>query len=269
MPNFRLSPRELDQVVTAVLGFQQLNAAPRSSSELVAVEVAIERGRRIVKDNNCQGCHVIEGFGGSFRSLVADASLAPPIIQGEGAKVQSDWLFGFLAAPKTGEIRPWLEVHMPTFGFTDAELNDLTHYFASLDRASYPFLVAGNATNPATWAAGKKMFELLRCAQCHPALARGLQPARRRPRDPRPEPPDGLDAPATRLDSRTGSGGPTNGCRERACRPTSPRATTGTASHRSVGTLDAPSFAADRVEFARILGGDDAAKAVPVAAPKP
>ena len=109
-------------------------------------EAAIERGRRIVKNHNCQGCHVIEGFGGSFRSLVADSSLAPPIIQGEGAKVQSDWLFSFLKAPKTGQIRPWLEVHMPTFGFTDQELNDLTRYFASLDRAQYPFLVAGYAT---------------------------------------------------------------------------------------------------------------------------
>ena len=34
MPNFRLSPRELDQVVTAVLGFQQLNAAPRVVKQL-------------------------------------------------------------------------------------------------------------------------------------------------------------------------------------------------------------------------------------------
>ena len=119
MPNFRLRRRELDQAVTAVLGFQQLNAAPqRRQAARRRRKAAIERGRRIVKDHNCQGCHVIEGFGGSFRSLVADASLAPPIIQGEGAKVQSDWLFGFLQAPKTGQIRPWLEVHMPTFGFT-------------------------------------------------------------------------------------------------------------------------------------------------------
>src|SRR5205814_1387038 len=83
-----------------------------------------------------QGCHILEGFGGSIRSLAADTSLAPPIIQGEGAKVQSDWLFAFLKAPKTGQIRPWLEVHMPTFGFTDQELNDLTRYFAFLQRTS-------------------------------------------------------------------------------------------------------------------------------------
>src|SRR6185503_5000032 len=133
MPNFRLSPRELDQAVTAVLGFQQLNAAPSVVHALNPRQASVERGRRIVKNSNCQGCHVIEGFGGSYRSLVADPSLAPPIIQGEGAKVQSDWLFAFLKAPKTGQIRPWLEAHMPTFGFTADELNDLTRYFASLD----------------------------------------------------------------------------------------------------------------------------------------
>ena len=61
MPNFRFSGRELDQVVTAVLGFQQLNAAASVVKELNPREAAIERGRRIVKDHNCQGCHVIEG----------------------------------------------------------------------------------------------------------------------------------------------------------------------------------------------------------------
>ncbi len=260
MPNFRLSPRELDQVVTAVLGFQQLNAAPAVVKQLSPRESAVERGRRIVKNNNCQGCHVIEGFGGSYRSLVADASLAPPIIQGEGAKVQSDWLFGFLRAPKTGEIRPWLEVHMPTFGFTDAELNDLTHYFAALDRASYPFLVADAATSPSSWAAGKKTFELLKCAQCHPrspedfnrpgvdraSLAPNLQMAATRLRHDWI--PDWIRRPDEWL---PGTRMPTN----------FPKGDDG---HRfsPIGQLfDAPSFAGDRAEFARILGGDEKAKA--------
>ncbi len=259
MPNFRLSPEELDRAVTAVLGFQQLNAAPTVVKQLSPAEAAIERGRRIVKDNNCQGCHVIEGFGGSFRSLVADASLAPPIIQGEGAKVQSDWLFGFLEAPKTGEIRPWLEVHMPTFGFTDAELNDLTLYFASLDRASYPFLVAEGDGSPANWAAGKKVFELLKCAQCHPrsledfnrpgvdrsTLAPNLQMAAKRLRhdwiaDWIRRPDEWM--PGTRM--------PTN----------FPKGDDGHRFSPLAQLFDAPSFAADRAEFARILGSDARAK---------
>jgi mono/diheme cytochrome c family protein len=259
MPNFRFSARELDQVITSVLGFQQLNAAPNVVRELSPRDAAIERGRRLVKDHNCQGCHVIEGFGGSFRSLVADASLAPPIIQGEGAKVQSDWLFSFLRAPKTGQIRPWLEAHMPTFGFTDQELNDLTHYFASLDKAAYPFLIGDYATSPSSWAAGKKVFELLKCAQCHPRSVEDMN----RPGVDRASLAPNLQMAETRLrhnwinswilqpdEWMPGTRMPTN----------FPKGDDGKRASPLAALLDAPNFAADRVEFARILGGDEKAK---------
>lgn len=259
MPNFRFSDRELDQVVTAVLGFQQLNAAPNVVKALDPREAAVERGRRIVKDSNCQGCHVIEGFGGSYRSLVADPSLAPPIIQGEGAKVQSDWLFSFLENPKTGQIRPWLEVHMPTFEFSDRELNDLTQYFASLDRASYPFLVAQAPANPAVWAAGKRVFELLKCAQCHPRSLEDMN----RPGVDRASLAPNLQMASTRLrhdwiadwilrpdEWMPGTRMPTN----------FPLGDDGKRYSPLAGLLDAPNFAADRVEFARLLGSDEAAK---------
>jgi len=259
MPNFRFTDRELDQVVTAVLGFQQLNASPSVVKELSPQEAAIERGRRIVKNHNCQGCHVIEGFGGSFRSVVADVSLAPPIIQGEGAKVQSDWLFSFLRAPKTGQIRPWLEVHMPTFGFTDAELNDLTHYFASLDRAAYPFLVQDYVTPPERWAAGKKVFELLKCAQCHP---RSLEEANR-PGVDRASLAPNLQMASARLrhdwiadwirrpdEWMPGTRMPTN----------FPKGDDGQRHSPLAGLLDQPTFAKDRAEFARLFGSDENAK---------
>jgi mono/diheme cytochrome c family protein len=258
MPNFRFREDELDNIVTAVLGFQKLNASAAAKNELSGERGAIERGRRIVKDHNCQGCHVIEGFGGSIRSLAADPSLAPPVIQGEGAKVQSDWLFAFLKAPKTGQIRPWLEVHMPTFGFTDSELNDLTRYFAFLDRASYPFLTADYAPEPARWAAGKKVFELLKCKQCHPrseqemnavedksSLAPNLQMASRRLRH------DWINDWIRRPDEwMPGTRMPTNFPKDDSGHRTSP-----------LGALvDAPAFAKDRAEFGQLLGSDETAK---------
>ena len=259
MPNFRFSEAELDRVVTAVLGFQKLNASSGAQKELSGEEAAIERGRRIVKDHNCQGCHIIEGFGGSFRSLVADPSLAPPIIQGEGAKVQSGWLFSFLKAPRTGQIRPWLEVHMPTFGFTQEELNDLTRYFAFLDRAQYPFLVEDYVTPRERWAAGRKVFDVLKCKQCHPrsvedmnrpgvdraSLAPNLQMAAQRLRH------DWINDWIRRPDEwMPGTRMPTNFPKGDDGKRTSPLAM----------MVDAPSFAADKAEFSKILGGDDAAR---------
>jgi cytochrome c2 len=259
MPNFRLSPREQEQVVTVVLGLQKLNASAAAKKELSPNEAAVEKGRRIVKNHNCRGCHILEGEGGSFRSLVADASLAPPIIQGEGAKVQSDWLFAFLRAPKTGQIRPWLEAHMPTFGFTEGELNDLTKYFAALDRAQYPFLAAGYPTDPRSWAAGKKTFELLKCKQCHPrsdaemnapgvdraTLAPNLQQASARLRH------DWINDWIRRPDEwMPGTRMPTN----------FPKADDGKRTSPLGAMADAPAFAKDREEYARILGGDEPAK---------
>ncbi|HEY7112496.1 MAG TPA: c-type cytochrome [Thermoanaerobaculia bacterium] len=260
MPLFRFSPKELDDVTTAVLGFQKLNASAAAKKELNASEVAIERGRRIIKNHNCQGCHVLEGFGGSFRSLVADPSLAPPIIQGEGAKTQSDWLFAFLKAPKTGQIRPWLEVHMPTFGFSTEELNDLTRYFAALDRARYPFDAADYVTDPKSWQAGRKTFELLRCKQCHPrneqemnapgvdraSLAPNLQMASSRLRH------DWINDWIRRPDEwMPGTRMPTN----------FPPGDSGVRTSPLAGMFDAPAFAKDRQEYGQILGGDDEAKA--------
>jgi mono/diheme cytochrome c family protein len=259
MPNFRFSPRELDYVVTAVLGFQKLNASKAAVKRLSPAEEAIERGRRIVKDHNCQGCHVIEGVGGSIRSIVADTSLAPPIIQGEGAKVQSGWLFAFLKAPQTGQIRPWLEVHMPTFGFTEQELNDLTRYFAFLDRAHYPFLAEEHPADPQRWAAGRKVFEVLKCKQCHPRSLEEMN----RPGVDRASLAPNLQMAATRLrhdwindwirrpdEWMPGTQMPTNFPKGDDGKRTSPLG----------AILDAPSFAADRVEFGKILGGDEAAK---------
>ena len=259
MPNFRFSPRELDHVVTAVLGFQKLNASEAAVKRLSPSEEAIERGRRIVKDHNCQGCHIIEGVGGSIRSVMADVSLAPPIIQGQGAKVQSDWLFAFLKAPKTGQIRPWLEVHMPTFGFSERELNDLTLYFSSLDRATYPFLSADYATDPRIWAAGKKTFELLKCAQCHPRSVKEMN----RPGVDRSTLAPNLQMAATRLrhdwindwirrpdEWMPGTRMPTNFPKADDGHRTSPIAT----------VLDTPAFAKDRAEYARILGSEEKVK---------
>jgi len=168
MPLFSFSEEEKTDIATAVLGFQKDDMAETKRKRLSPEEASIERGRRIIKDHNCQGCHVLEGQGGSIRETMADVSFAPPIIKGEGAKVQSDWLFEFLHNPKTGQIRPWLQVHMPTFGFTDGQLNDLTRYFASLSKASYPFMVAQEAPDSRSIAAGQKVFEMYRCAQCHP-----------------------------------------------------------------------------------------------------
>ncbi|MGZ6987659.1 MAG: c-type cytochrome, partial [Thermoanaerobaculia bacterium] len=162
MPQFSLSPPEIEAVQTAILGMQRDDMADALKVKAAGARGAIQAGRRIVKDFNCQGCHILEDKGGQIREAMTaskiDLALAPPIIRGEGAKVQSDWLFAFLSAPRSGQIRPWLKVRMPTFAFNPDQLNGLTSYFASLDKARYPFEDRIETLDARSRAAGAKTF---------------------------------------------------------------------------------------------------------------
>ena len=98
--------------------------------------------------------------------LVADPSLGPPMLTPEGARVQPDWLYAFLRGPIT--IRPWLNVRMPTFGLDDPNLNGVIRYFGAVSNTIGPFqtheIVHGRQRRRD---AGKQLFELLKCQQCH------------------------------------------------------------------------------------------------------
>jgi mono/diheme cytochrome c family protein len=84
---------------------------------------------------------------------------------GEGARVHTDWLHDFLKDP-SDEVRPWLSLRMPTFEFTEEELNAITHYFAAQDRVPYPY-EPKPTIQPAMVAAGQDLFNKWQCVKCH------------------------------------------------------------------------------------------------------
>ncbi len=61
----------------------------------------------------------------------------PPLLYGEGSKVQFSWLYKFLNKPVG--LRPWLEVRMPSFNFQPDEAASVVRYFAALDGQQYPY----------------------------------------------------------------------------------------------------------------------------------
>jgi cytochrome c1 len=130
---------------------------------------AIVAGRLIVDRYNCTGCHPIEGRGGDIRRLYeAEPTLAPPSLIGEGRKVQSAWLYGFLKEPTP--IRPWLAVRMPTFGLSDAEADSLVEYFDAQDGVAVQFVhLTPAAFSPANLEAGRLLMskEYFDCFSCH------------------------------------------------------------------------------------------------------
>ncbi len=119
------------------------------------------RGRQLVDDLNCRGCHIIEGKGGDVDGwrvavLTQDPQQRAPFLDGEGARVQPEWLFNFLRNPAEHGIRPWLHpewaygdevpadkrtLRMPTFNLTPDQWTDIVRYFSAWDGQPYPYQV--------------------------------------------------------------------------------------------------------------------------------
>ncbi len=61
---------------------------------------------------------------------------APPVLIGEGAKLQRDWFFNFLLDPVV--LREQIRVRMPTFNWADGEAGAVADYFAIRAKEQWP-----------------------------------------------------------------------------------------------------------------------------------
>lgn len=169
MPQFDFTDGEAHALTTFLLSLVEEPIPLEIQRRLNLKEQEIEAGRLLVAKLNCQGCHLLEGKGGRVKELLGDPGLAPPPLEGEGAKVHEEWFYQFLKEPST--IRPWLAFRMPTFGFHHEELMTLVKYFSHLAHQEIFFEKAklGQEARPSreTIEAGRKLFETFQCAKCH------------------------------------------------------------------------------------------------------
>ncbi len=186
MPNYNFSEEEADAIVTALMGFVKDRPASSKMPKRTTEKAYIEEGQKLVRQLNCQGCHVMEGKGGAIQPKIKESlvkysgkdeneaqalinSSSPPNLIGEGKKVHAEWLFEFLQNPTP--IRPWLKVRMPTYHYQSAEqLNTLLKYFAALDKEPFPFADSENTSmTPDEAKAAEILFsnDYFGCAQCH------------------------------------------------------------------------------------------------------
>jgi mono/diheme cytochrome c family protein len=168
MPQFDFTPEEVQDLMVVLKGMRgkTVEAALRGH-KLSPLEHQRERGREIVRTYNCYGCHTVDSHTGDIRQAKEyqgdTATFAPPIINGEGAKTQPPWLFAFFKDVK--QLRPWLSVRMPTFGFNDEEATSLVAMFSAFDHADYPYRYY-DVPNPMK-AIGQALFTNLKCTSCH------------------------------------------------------------------------------------------------------
>jgi len=171
MPNFGMSEREAEAVMTNVLGFTKESALASRRAGQSARSAALAEGRKIITYYNCQGCHLIEGKGHAILSSLGDKGLLPPNLSSQGARTQADWLFGFLHDPDSVQTRPWLDTRMPTFGFSDEQINTLVTYFAAADERQAFSTPPARPADRQSLVVGEVAFGMLQCAKCHPAGA--------------------------------------------------------------------------------------------------
>jgi cytochrome c551/c552 len=150
-PNIQ-SNGELEALVTFLLGSTDPTLPPEYMYRPTDRHRYIQDGWWIVTKYNCIGCHQI-GIG--QRSILMDLPMyqgenkanLPPVLTTEGARVNPEWLKGFLANPALSTtdtnrngVRSYLQVRMPTFTLSDDEIRKLVLFFEALSSQPDPYI---------------------------------------------------------------------------------------------------------------------------------
>lgn len=168
MPQFNLADEDIKALRILLAGFRDRKVPSRYTADRSQRAVQVVDGRRLMHQYNCIGCHEIENRGGFIRKYYENPALAPPPLNGEGEKVQSHWLFGFLKEPVP--LRPWLNARMPTFSFSDQEANLLIGFFNGLSKVEIPYAYFDDRKVPREHLdAARVLFskDFFNCLSCH------------------------------------------------------------------------------------------------------
>ena len=165
MPNFNFSDEEIEAIVTAILSFNDDKVSDKMIAHQGLSEQELE-GHKIIKDLNCQGCHIVENFGGKISEFIGSQDFSPPNLNTQGQKVHPEWMFEFFKDPTI--IRPPLQVRMPSFDLSDEDWNAVISAFQSLDGNNLSFESIHDIDRKSTsYKAGEKLAELGACNNCH------------------------------------------------------------------------------------------------------
>ena len=182
MPKPNVTKEDIDALTTFLLGSTDPSLPQEYMYKPADQRAAIQKGWWIVTKYNCIGCHQI-GIGqksvlmGLPQFQGENKQNLPPVLTSEGARVNPEWLKGFLANPSLSTtdvnrngVRSYLQVRMPTFCLSDDEIRTLVLFFEAMSSQPQPFIP--QKITPIT-AAEKDMARQLftstaaPCLKCH------------------------------------------------------------------------------------------------------
>jgi cytochrome c1 len=151
MPNLHLTKEQVRALTTFLMGSQESALPVTYQYKPLDYRRDVQEGWWVVRKYNCMGCHQL--IPGQKTSLMALARYQeaqeqlPPKLLTEGARVDPQWLLRFLTNPSLSDtdtnrngIRPYLQVRMPTFSFSENELGKLVRFFEALSRQPFPYI---------------------------------------------------------------------------------------------------------------------------------
>jgi len=166
MPNFYFKPEEIEAIVTAILGFTSNKVSDNMITYNLVDDKNIFEGYSLINKYNCQGCHIVDGFGGQIAEVIGTLEYSPPNLNTQGLKTNPEWLFKFFKHPTI--IRPNLQVRMPSFDFTDSQWNAIIKAFQHMDNRNLflesDFEIDVSSTK---YKAGQKLHTFGACNNCH------------------------------------------------------------------------------------------------------
>jgi len=168
MPQYHLTPADLDAMTTALLG---MTGRPTTSG---IERLVVPRPKpvfhpagafgEVYERYKCYVCHRFNGYGGD---------LAPDLSY-EGSRAQRQWIIDFLKNPQT--LRPTLIFRMPQFNMTDKEAAIAADYIVmALESPEVnPASVDQRQFTPQMAALGNQLYEVkYQCQSCHTIGASG------------------------------------------------------------------------------------------------
>ncbi|HMD30635.1 MAG TPA: hypothetical protein VKG84_01915, partial [Candidatus Acidoferrales bacterium] len=152
MPQPSLTDADRTALVTFLLGSVDLTLPENYVYNPGDTRHDIQEGWWVVSKYNCMGCHVVRVGQESVLSTLAQykgdqKDKLPPQLIGEGARVNPRWLEHFLENPALDPVntdrdgvRSYLAVRMPTFSFSDGEVQKLVRFFSAMASQSLPYM---------------------------------------------------------------------------------------------------------------------------------
>lgn len=157
MPDFGFNKEQVESLVTFLLSFSKDQYPVEFIKQLNDPEDVRNRGKKLLEERNCLGCHTIDDVGGDYA----------PNLSMEAKKVRAEWLINFLREPY--RIRPLEDTRMPDFNLSFDDVQAAIEYLSYIREDKYPFKATQKVeTYLEDIEAGKELYQKeLACLGCH------------------------------------------------------------------------------------------------------